>query len=96
MPYRAGSTMTLGTRTFKRGEVIPESVLREIPYGRFGSLTRTGLLKEDLSAKPVVEADPETAEAETMCPVCGEGPFTRLARHMTKHEDDSVLDEETT
>lgn len=85
MPYRAGATMRLGEREFARGQVIPESVVISIPYGRFGSLVRTGLLREDLQAQPA----PEVEETPTdICPRCGEGPFQRLARHMVKHDDE--------
>lgn len=85
MPYRAGATMRLGEREFARGEVIPESVVISIPYGRFGSLVRTGLLREDLKAAPAPELE---QPASNMCPVCGEGPYIRLARHMTKHDNE--------
>ena len=84
MPYRAGGQLLLGERQFNRGEVIPESIIVSIPYGRFGSLLRVGLLKEDLAAEPAPE--PQATNTQ-MCPVCGEGPFQRLARHMTKHDD---------
>jgi len=89
MPYRAGKTMNLGNRQFARGEVIPESIVVSIPYGRFGSLVRTGLLQEDLNATPA--AEPDAVVESDMCPVCGEGPFQRLARHMAKHDDDDTL-----
>lgn len=89
MPYRAGATMWLGNREFRRGEVIPESIIVSIPYGRFGSLTRTGLLLEDLKATPAPEAEQEDSN---ICPVCGEGPYQRLARHMTKH-DNALIEE---
>lgn len=84
MPYRAGGQLLLGERQFARGEVIPESIIVSIPYGRFGSLVRVGLLREDLAATPAPE--PKAANAQ-MCAICGEGPFQRLARHMTKHDD---------
>ncbi len=74
--------MVLGEQRFSRGEVVPSKVLGKIPVLRFNALVRVGHLKE---------VD-ESALGE-MCPQCGKGPFTRLARHVTAvHEDHLVYE----
>ena len=94
MPYRSGKEQTLVGRHFGRGDVVPPAILAAIPRYRFGALTRTGLLVEEITM---------TGSAANilgeMCSVCGEGPFTRLARHMTaRHEstEDLAILAETT
>lgn len=98
--FCTGKSMTLSGQPFDRGQIVPDSVLSAIPPHRLGSLVRTGLLLESREAVPeatdevstagVVESTVEPVEAvsEDMCPQCGEGPFVRLARHITaKHEE---------
>jgi hypothetical protein len=78
--------MVLMGRSFDKGEVVPSRVLADIPEGRYRSLTNVGLLKEfpdEAEVKPTPVAE---APAGVLCPQCGEGPFKRLDRHMTKHE----------
>jgi hypothetical protein len=94
--YIAGRRMfVLGTQ-YEPGQVIPDSVLAEIPTNRVDSMKRTRYLVETITAipEPGEEDFVEVGivpEAEGMCPQCGEGPFTRLARHITaKHELESV------
>lgn len=95
--FCTGKSMTLSGQAFDRGQVVPDAVLSTIPPHRLGSLVRTGLLLESREAVPeaadevstvgVVESTVEPAP-EGMCPQCGEGPFVRLARHITaKHEE---------
>ncbi len=64
----------------KKGSVIPEKVIAKIPELRWKALLRTGLIRE-------VEA----AQIGEYCEVCGEGPFQRLARHMTAVHDDEMI-----
>ena len=37
----------------------------------------------------------EDAQVGEYCEICGEGPFTRLARHMTAAHDDTLIAEAT-
>lgn len=83
--------MELMGHSFKKGDVVPGEVLAEIPEGRYRSLTNVGLLREfpdEVQEAPTQAPEPEpVAEpAGDLCPQCGEGPFKRLDRHMTKHE----------
>ena len=50
MPYRSGKEQTLVGRHFGRGDVVPPAILAAIPRYRFGALTRTGLLVEEITA----------------------------------------------
>lgn len=95
MPYRSGKTQTLAGVALNRGDLLPATVISSIPAPRWGSLVRLGWVFEDL-ASPQAAAASAGSEGE-MCPICGEGPFARLARHTTaKHEpehDDEDDDE---
>lgn len=83
MPHVSGRTMTLLGKEFANGEVVPEGLVTAIPPLRLAALKRTGLLREVLE---VVELPPEATAGE-LCPECGEGPFVRLAQHISaKHE----------
>lgn len=83
----SGRRQTLYGQTFERGDIVPESVLMVIPPNRRSSMERLSLLLKQET--PVTEeVVPELVEPEGMCPQCGEGPFSRLARHITaKHEE---------
>ena len=79
MPYIANKTMNLSGRVYAKGEHIPDDIYAAIPAGRQGALTRTRLVIE-------VETVPEPPG--DMCPHCGDGPFQRLAQHVSlKHEE---------
>lgn len=90
--FRTARGMTLMGRDFKRGEIVPAHVVAEIPEGRLRSLRNVGMLKEVVAEAPqpeqpeAPEAEVETHEDGVTCAVCGKGPFKRLDRHMTTHE----------
>jgi hypothetical protein len=76
MPYLANKTMNLFGVIYERGTSIPEKVFLDIPVDRQGALIRTRLVLE-------IEAAPGAS-----CSICGEGPFARLAQHLSlKHPD---------
>lgn len=94
---KAGRRQILSGQAFERGTVVPDNILAVIPPNRIASMKRVGLLLEAVTPVPdevdtdvfVVEAE----EAEGMCPQCGEGPFSRLARHVAaKHESIEELE----
>lgn len=84
MPYIANKTMNLGGKVFSKGTEIPASVMAKIEERRQGSLIRTRLIVE-VEEAPVPSGD--------MCPHCGEGPFQRLAQHVSLKHDDILLAE---
>ncbi len=70
--------MMLGEYSARKGVPIPDDVITQIPELRFNALVRVTHIRQV-----------EKATLGEMCPLCGEGPFTRLARHTTaKHEVD--------
>ncbi len=78
MAFISNRNMTLGDQVIERGQVIPQSVIDAIPPLRYNSLLRV---------KHIVEV-PDDEQGE-LCDICGEGPFVRLARHVTaKHDVD--------
>ena len=86
MSYKANKDMTLAGTMYKRGELVPDSVVADIPDYRRGAMFRTRLLIE-VETGPKPEGD--------MCPHCGEGPFQRLAQHVSlKHEDILLAEDE--
>lgn len=87
MPYRSNKTQTLAGHDLGRGDLIPADVVAAIPPHRWGSLVRVGLVFEDLT----VPAPPPAVVGE-MCPICGEGPFARLARHTTAKHESATMD----
>lgn len=86
--YLANKKMNLAGTTYNRGDHIPAKVIEEIAPHRLGALTRTRLIIE-------VETGPKPAG--DMCPHCGDGPFQRLAQHISlKHEDILLAEDGTT
>lgn len=85
MPYIANKTMNLSGKVYAKGEHIPDSVYANIPAGRQGALTRTRLVIE-------VETVPEPPG--DMCPHCGDGPFQRLAQHVSLQHREVLLTED--
>lgn len=85
---KAGRRQVLDGQAFERGTVVPDSVLAKIPPNRIASMKRVGLLLETVTpAEDTVFTDVVVEEVEGLCPQCGEGPFSRLARHIAaKHE----------
>ena len=80
MVWISRRNMMLGTFHAKRGKVVPDKVINELNPGRMRSLTNVGHL-----------ADVEDGQLGEDCPICGEGPFTRLARHTTAKHDDAPI-----
>ena len=64
--------MPLGEYQARKGRPVPEKVLAAIPELRFNALVRVGHLRQV-----------EKGSLGKLCPECGDGPFTRLARHTT-------------
>lgn len=84
MSYLANKRMNLAGTVYERGTIIPTDVIEDIQPLRLESLKRTRL---------IVETEAPAAPAGDMCPHCGDGPFQRLAQHVSlKHED--ILDNE--
>ena len=82
MAFISNRNMTLGDQVIERGQVIPQSVIDAIPPLRYNSLLRV---------KHIVEV-PDDEQGE-LCDICGEGPFVRLARHVTaKHDTGPAVD----
>ena len=77
MAFMSNRNMFLGDIQVEKGQIIPQSVLDAIPPLRYNSLLRV---------KHIIEV-PDDEQGE-ICEVCGEGPFVRLARHMTAKHDD--------
>lgn len=94
MPKLANKTMNLAGTIYQKGSPIPERVWKGIRPDRQGALIRTKLVLDVDTVD--VDGDP--------CPHCGEGPFSRLAQHISlKHpevfedietEDDTSEEEE--
>jgi hypothetical protein len=103
MPYRAHRSMTLGGQDFERGAIVPDTTIQEIPELRLGALVRTGLLSEvevpSETPQPVTTTphSQDQVQVEVInsgpeyCPMCGEGPFTRMAMHMQAKHDSADL-----
>lgn len=92
---RAGRRQILAGQAFERGTVVPDEILSKIPPNRVASMKRVGLLLETVTpAEDAVFADVVVEEdVEGLCPQCGEGPFSRLARHVAaKHESIEELE----
>lgn len=91
---KAGRRQILNGQAFERGMVVPDSVLAAIPSNRIASMRRVGLLLEAVSEiSDVFEPEAVAEEVEGLCPQCGEGPFSRLARHIAaKHESIEELE----
>ncbi len=86
MPYIANRRMNLAGKIYERGEVVPDKVMNDIDPGRQGALTRTRL---------IIEVETVPKPPGDMCPHCEEGPFQRLAQHISlKHEDILLGDDE--
>lgn len=86
MPYIANRRMNLAGKIYERGEVVPDKVMNDIDPGRQGALTRTRL---------IIEVETVPKPPGDMCPHCDEGPFQRLAQHISlKHEDILLSDDE--
>ena len=90
--------MELAGHQVSRGDLVPQSLIDEIPALRFAQLLRTGLLQEIsdreaseiLARRKQVEADDSSdSPDDEMCPICDGGPYRRLAQHMAqKHKSD--------
>lgn len=94
---KSGRRQILAGKSFERGTDIPDEVLATIPPNRIASMKRVGLLLEavvEVTDEAEVEAMiAEGAPVEGICPQCGEGPFNRLARHISaKHESIEELE----
>ena len=85
---------------YQPGDVVPDSALATLPANRLDAMKRTRYLVEKVTAVAEpgeeafisVEMGPEPV-VEGICPQCGEGPFSRLARHITaKHESIEELE----
>lgn len=85
MSYQANKTINLSGTLYQRGQHVPDKVVSDIPEHRRGALLRTRLLIE-------VETGPKPAG--DMCTHCGEGPFQRLAQHISLKHEDVLLSEE--
>jgi hypothetical protein len=86
--YLANKKMNLAGTIYEKGEVVPAKVMSEITENRKGALLRTRLIIE-VETAPKPEGD--------MCPHCKEGPFQRLAQHVSlKHEDILLAEDEHT
>lgn len=84
--YLANKTMNLAGTVYKKGEAVPSKVMEDISEHRKGALLRTRLIIE-VETAPKPEGD--------MCPHCDEGPFQRLAQHISlKHEDILLAEDE--
>lgn len=80
--------MALGPFAAKRGGVVPDHVIAGINPLRLRALVNVGHL-----------AEVEASSLGEQCPKCGEGPFIRLAKHMTSMHPENpadVLGETTT
>lgn len=90
---KSGRRQILDGKSFERGAVVPDETLSKIPPNRVASMKRVGLLLETVTpAEDAVFAD-VVVEEEGLCPQCGEGPFSRLARHVAaKHESIEELE----
>lgn len=97
MPWLARHKMALAGHQVSRGDLVPQTVVDEIPSTRFAQLLRTGLLQEisDAEASEILERRKAEAknqpdpDADQMCPICDGGPYRRLAQHMAqKHRTD--------
>jgi hypothetical protein len=82
MPWIAGKTMRLGEHQVQKGTVLSAKVISAVPTLRWNALMRTGLVREV-----------EDSQVGEMCPICGQGPFSRLARHTTAVHDDELIAE---
>lgn len=78
MAWIANKSMMLAGSLVDRGGPVPASVIQSIPTSRLGSLVRLNLIQEVPDPEPSGE----------LCEVCGEGPFQRLASHMTRSHPD--------
>lgn len=79
MAHVSNRNMTLAGKEFEKGQMITPSELAEIPEVRLRRMLRTHLI-----------LDVPDSEAGDICEICGEGPFTRIARHMTAKHDNSA------
>lgn len=85
MPYVANKNMNLAGKIYAKGDLIPPGVIEDIPAHRQGALTRTRL---------IIEVEAVEKPSGDMCPHCEEGPFQRLAQHVTLKHDDILLAED--
>jgi hypothetical protein len=82
MSYLANKRMNQAGTVYEKGTTIPSDVIQDIMPLRLDALKRTRL---------IVEVETAPKPAGDMCPHCTEGPFQRLAQHISlKHEE--VLD----
>lgn len=85
--YIANKTMNLSGKEYQKGTEVPQRVFNKIAPYRQDALVRTKLIIE-------VDAMPKPPGED--CPHCDEGPFQRLAQHISlKHEDIKVEVSET-
>ena len=85
--YLANKKMNLAGKSYDKGEAIPQKVIENIDPHRMGALTRTRL---------IIEVETAPKPAGDMCPHCGDGPFQRLAQHVSlKHEDILLAEDDT-
>jgi len=78
MSYVANKKMNLAGMDFTKGEEVPDETFNEMGTARQGAMLRTRLIIE-VETIPTPPGDP--------CPHCDEGPFQRLAQHIsTKHK----------
>lgn len=90
---KSGRRQILGGQAFERGTIVPDETLAKIPPNRVASMKRVGLLLETVTPGTVFTDAIVEADVEGMCPQCGEGPFSRLARHVAaKHESIEELE----
>lgn len=94
MPYTARKTMLLGGQEVARGTVVSQEIIDAIPEYRFGALVRTGLLEPvaERNPQPQVDVEPEPQPEPVACPICGDGPFVRLAQHVAKAHQVTMAD----
>lgn len=83
MPLVARKEMVLVDKPFARGDVVPTKVWKAIDPLRQNQLLRVGLVEEVADA-------PKSGEG---CPVCGKGPYARLAQHISLVHPDQGQEE---
>lgn len=88
--------MDLGGYQVSKGDLVPNSVIDQIPPLRFAAMLRIGLLQEVTLAQAVSTAvtvtaveDDSAEEGEEFCPICLGGPYKRLGQHISRMHSES-------
>ena len=78
MPYIAARPRLIGGTVYERGQMVDTSAFS---IAKLGSMIRAGLL---IQADEAEFAGVQVIADPNVCPVCDEGPFKRLAQHITR------------